>query len=72
MLGTDCLQPKLSAIPAYMPVALDVAKGFKYGTEAEFQLFSKKLQNAVQSFDKLPLTLCDGKAIIRLICRDYL
>jgi len=69
MLVTDCLQPKPSAIPAYMPVALDVAKGFKYGTLAEFQLFSKKLHNAVQSFDKLSLTLCYGKSIhiMRLI-----
>jgi len=57
---TDYLQPKLSAIPAYMPVTLDVAVGFKYGTDADFQRFGKELQNAVQRFDKLPLTLCNG------------
>ena len=44
-----------------MPVSLDVARGFKYGTSAQFQLFGKELQNAVRSFDKLPPTLCHGK-----------
>jgi len=63
MIGTDCLQPRLSAIPAYVPVTLDVAKGFKYGTDADFQRFGKELQNAVQCFDKMPLTLCHGKLI---------
>lgn len=61
MLGTDFLQPKVSAIPVYMPVTLDVAKGFKYGTDAQFQQFGRQLQNAAQSFDKMPLTLCNGK-----------
>ena len=61
MLGTDYLQPKLSAIPSYMPVTLDVAKGFKYGTNADFRHFGKELQNAIQRFDKMPLTLCNGK-----------
>jgi len=44
-----------------MPVTLDVALGFKYGSKAEFQHFGKELQNAVQRFDKMPLTLCHGK-----------
>jgi len=57
---TDCLQPKLSTIPAYIPVTLNVAKGFKYGTEADFRHFGKELQKAVQGFDKIPLTLCHG------------
>ena len=61
MLGTDCLQPKRSAIPGYMPVTLDVALGFKYGTEEAFQHFGKELQSAVQRFDNIPLTLCHGK-----------
>jgi len=43
-----------------MPVTLDVAVGFKYGTDADFQHFGNELQNAVQRFDKLPLTLCNG------------
>ena len=60
-MDADYLQPKLSCIPAYMPVSLDVARGFKYGTSAQFQLFGKELQNAVRSFDKLPPTLCHGK-----------
>jgi len=62
MLDADCLQPKLTAIPAYMPVTLDVAKGFKYGTDADFQHFGKELQNVIQRFDKMPLTLCNGKS----------
>jgi len=60
MRWTDCLQPKRTAIPAYMPVMLDVAIGFKYGTKADFQHFGKELQNAVQRFDKMPLLLCHG------------
>ena len=47
-----------------MPVSLDVARGFKYGTSAQFQLFGKELQNAVRSFDKLPPTLCHGKPCV--------
>jgi len=62
MLGADHLQPKLTAIPAYMPVTFNVAKGFKYGTDADFQHFGKELQNAIQRFEKMPLTLCTGKS----------
>jgi len=69
VLGTDFLQPKVSAIPVYMPVTLDVAKGFKYGTDAQFQQFGRQLQNAAQSFDKMPLTLCNGKLSLRFIRR---
>jgi len=47
-----------------MPVTLDVALGFKYGSKAEFQHFGKELQNAVQRFDKMPLTLCHGTSTL--------
>jgi len=72
MYGLDYLQPKLSAIPAYMPVMLDVAKGFKYGTDSDFKQFGKELQKAVQRFDKTPITLCNGKSTHSpLIYRNY-
>jgi len=76
MLETDLLQPKLSVIPGYMPISLDVAKGFKFGPRLEFQQLSKVLQNGVQGFHKIPITLCHGnvdnaRSQIALICLDF-
>lgn len=56
----DQLHTQLVAIPVYVPLTLEVATGFKYGSFSAFDHFNSQLKKAVANICPSTFPICNG------------